>query len=135
MGAGLVARPSRQRADAPRSLSGPFGLALRHPARRPGRLGGRRCSLLGAVYGSLTQGVEDLARSNPTLEEFFRAAGQGSLVDSFLSTMLLVLALLAAAYAVVLGAAAHVRGDVRPARAAARHRVCRGPGGCSARWR
>ncbi len=82
-----------------RSLSGPFGLALR---TQRGSLVGWAVGLftLGAVYGSLTQGVEDLARSNPTLEEFFRTAGQGSLVDSFLSTMLLVLALLAAAYGV-----------------------------------
>lgn len=97
-GAGLVAgRPGNAR--APRSLSGPFGLAYR---TQRGSLVGWVVGLfvLGAVYGSLTQGVEDLARSNPTLEEFFRAAGQGSLVDSFLSTMLLVLALLAAAYAV-----------------------------------
>jgi ABC-2 type transport system permease protein len=98
LGAGLVAgRPGN--AHAPRSLSGAFGLALR---TQRGLFAGWVVGLfvLGAVYGSLTQGVEDLARDNPTLEEFFRAAGQGSLVDSFLSTMLLVLALLAAACAV-----------------------------------
>jgi ABC-2 type transport system permease protein len=98
VGAGLVAgRPGN--ATAPRSLDGAFGLAYR--TQRGGLLGWVvGLFALGAVYGSLTQGVEDLARSNPTLEEFFRAAGQGSLVDSFLSTMLLVLALLAGAYAV-----------------------------------
>ena len=97
-GAGHVA-PRPGNAHAPRSLSGPLGLALR---TQRGSLVGWAVGLfvLGAVYGSLTHGVEDLARSNPTLEEFFRAAGQGSLVDSFLSTILLVLALLAAAYAV-----------------------------------
>ena len=97
-GAGLVAgRPGR--AEAARSLSGAFGLALR--TQRPLLLGWvAGLFALGAVYGSLTQGVEDLARNNPTLEEFFRATGQGSLVDSFLATMLLVLALLAGAYAV-----------------------------------
>jgi ABC-2 type transport system permease protein len=97
-GAGLVA-PRPGNAHAPRSLSGPLGLAFR---TQRGSLVGWAVGLfvLGAVYGSLTHGVEDLARSNPTLEEFFRAAGQGSLVDSFLSTILLVLALLAAAYAV-----------------------------------
>ena len=117
-------RPGR--AEAARSLDGAFGLALR--TQRP-LLVGWAVGLfaLGAVYGSLTQGVEDLARSNPTLEEFFRAAGQGSLVDSFLATMLLVLALLAGAYAVGLGAAADLRGDLRPARAAARHRAVARP--------
>jgi ABC-2 type transport system permease protein len=98
VGAGLVAgRPGN--AHAPAWLSGPVGLAFR---TQRGSLVGWVVGLfvLGAVYGSLTQGVEDLARSNPTLEEFFRATGQGSLVDSFLSTMLLVLALLAAAHAV-----------------------------------
>ncbi|QWZ08239.1 polyketide antibiotic transporter [Nocardioides panacis] len=97
-GAGLVSgRPGR--AQAARSLSGAFGLALR--TQRPLLVGwALGLFALGAVYGSLTQGVEDLARSNPTLEEFFRASGQGSLVDSFRATMLLVLALLAGAYAV-----------------------------------
>jgi ABC-2 type transport system permease protein len=98
VGAGLVAgRPGP--AHASRSLSGALGLAYRtQRASLVGWVVG--LFVLGAVYGSLTQGVEDLARSNPTLEEFFRAAGQGSLVDSFLSTMLLVLALLTGAYAV-----------------------------------
>jgi ABC-2 type transport system permease protein len=98
VGAGLIAgRPGN--AHAPRSLSGPVGLALR---TQRGLFAGWVAGLfvLGAVYGSLTRGVEDLARSNPALEEFFRAAGRGSLVDSFLATMLLVLALLAAACAV-----------------------------------
>jgi ABC-2 type transport system permease protein len=98
VGAGLFAgRPGH--AEAPPSLGSALGLAYR---TQRGSLLGWVAGLftLGAVYGSLTQGVEDLARSNPTLEEFLRAAGRGSLVDSFLSTMLLVLALLAGAYAV-----------------------------------
>ncbi|MEO5708232.1 MAG: polyketide antibiotic transporter [Nocardioidaceae bacterium] len=98
VGAGLVAaRPGPGRA-AP-SLRGPLGLAVR---TQRGALIGWAVGLftLGAVYGSLTRSVQEMARSNPTLEKFFRTAGQGSLVDSFLSTILLVLALLAAAYGV-----------------------------------
>ena len=92
-------RPARHGGGAAFAVGGALGLACRtQRALLLGWVVG--LFALGAVYGSLTQGVEDLARSNPTLEEFFRAAGQGSLVDSFLSTMLLVLALLAGAYAV-----------------------------------
>lgn len=97
LGAGMLAeRSGNERASA--WLSGPVGLALRvQRANLVGWVLG--VFALGAVYGSLTQGVEDMARGNETLAAYFRAAGQGSLVDAFLATMLLILALLAAAYA------------------------------------
>ncbi len=97
LGGGLVAvRPGNDR--APRSLSGPFGLALRlQRANLAGWVGG--AFALGAVYGSFAQGVQDMAAGNQALEDYFRAAGQGTFVDAFLATMLLVMALLAAAYA------------------------------------
>jgi ABC-2 type transport system permease protein len=97
LGAGLVSeRPGSPAAS--RWLAGPVGLAWRtQRAYLAGWLVGM--FVLGATYGSLTQGVQDLAEGNPTLEEFFKAAGAGSIVDSFLGTMLLILALLAGAYA------------------------------------
>jgi ABC-2 type transport system permease protein len=97
VGAGLVAE-RRGPAAASARLSNAFGLAMRI---QRGMLISWVVGIaaLGLTYGSLTQSVKDLARNNPTLEKFFEAAGQGSLVDSFLSTMLLVLALLTGAYA------------------------------------
>ncbi len=101
VGAGLVAgRPGRT--EASRLLSGPVGLAFR---TQRGVLVGWMLGMLalGAVYGSLTQAVRDMARDNPTLVKFFEAAGHGTLVDSFLATMLLVLALLTGGFAVSSG--------------------------------
>jgi ABC-2 type transport system permease protein len=97
VGAGLVAE-RRGPATASARLGSGFGLAMRI---QRGMLISWVAGIaaLGLTYGSLTKGVEDLARNNPTLEKFFEAAGQGSLVDSFLATMLLVLALLTGAYA------------------------------------
>jgi ABC-2 type transport system permease protein len=97
VGSGLVAeRPGPARAS--RTLVAPVGRAFR---TQRGMLLAWVVGIaaLGVTYGSLTDSVEQLARDNPTLEKFLSAAGQGSIVDSFLATMLLVLALLAAAYA------------------------------------
>jgi ABC-2 type transport system permease protein len=41
-----------------------------------------------------------MARGNPTLSDYLSATGQGSVTDSFFATMLLILALLAGAFAV-----------------------------------
>jgi ABC-2 type transport system permease protein len=98
VGAGLVAERRGRDTATPR-LRGAMALALR---TQRGLLLAWVLGMvaLGTTYGSLTEGVEGLARDNPTLDRFLHAAGQGSLVDAFLATMLLVLALLAAAYSV-----------------------------------
>lgn len=98
VGAGLVS-PRNGSATASPMLSGPVGLAFR---LQRGLLASWAAGLLvlGVAVGSLTDAVEDMTRDNPTLEKYLAATGQGSLVDSYLSTMLLIMALLAAGFAV-----------------------------------
>lgn len=97
LGAGLVAaRPGS--ADASRWLAGPVGLAVR--LQRGSLVAWSSGVFVTAlVSGSLTREMQDLVRDNPTLASYFEAAG-GSLVDSFIGTMLLLLALTAAGFAV-----------------------------------
>ncbi|MEP7090932.1 MAG: polyketide antibiotic transporter [Nocardioidaceae bacterium] len=98
VGAGLV--PSRPgAASASRTLSGPVGTAFR---LQRGMLLAWTVGLfvLGVATGSLADTVRDMARGNPTLERYLSSTGQGSLTDTYLSTMLLVSALLSAGFAV-----------------------------------
>ncbi|MGZ4442206.1 MAG: ABC transporter permease [Nocardioidaceae bacterium] len=98
VGAGLVAaRPGN--AEAGRTLRGPVGLALR---LQRGAIVSWAAGVfvLAAVVGSLVESVRGMAADNPQLEQYFRSVGAGSIVDSFVSTMLLILGLLAAGFAV-----------------------------------
>ena len=98
VGAGLVA-PRGGRATAGGSLAGPVGLALRlQRGSLVGWAGG--LFVLALAIGSLSRAVGDMARGNATLERYLAATGQASLTDTFLSTMLLILALIAAGFAV-----------------------------------
>lgn len=98
VGAGLVA-PRAGAATASAWLSGPVGLTLRlQRGALVGWAGG--LFVLAVAVGSLTRAVGQMARGNPTLEKYLAAAGQGSLTDTYLSTMLLILALLASGFAV-----------------------------------
>jgi ABC-2 type transport system permease protein len=98
VGAGLVV-PRNGSATASPQLSGPVGLALR---LQRGLLGGWACGLflMGVAVGSLSNAVQDMARDNPTLVRYLAATGQGSLTDSYLSSMLLIMALVSAGFAV-----------------------------------
>ncbi|NUR06906.1 MAG: ABC transporter permease [Nocardioidaceae bacterium] len=98
VGAGLVA-PRNGSPTASPMLSGPVGLAFR---LQRGLLAGWALGLfaLSAGMGSLSREVGDMARDNPTLEKYLQATGQASLTDTFFSTMLLIMALLACAFAV-----------------------------------
>lgn len=98
VGSGLVAaKPGPARAS--RALSGPVGLAFRLQR-------GAIVSWVSGVFvlafvtGSLTSEVQDMAGENPQLEKYLMSTGQGSLVDSYLATMLAILALVAAGFAV-----------------------------------
>ena len=98
VGAGLVA----PRPGAPvggRLMSSAFGLAVR---QQRGAVVAWAVGVLALAVaeGSLADVVQSLARDNPTLEKYLNATGQGSLVDAYLSTILLVLGLLTAAFAV-----------------------------------
>ena len=98
VGAGIVT-PRNGAAAASRLLSGPVGLAFR--LQRGALLGwAGAVFLLGIAVGSLSQTVSDMAKNNPVLADYLAAAGSGSLSDTFFASMLLILALLAAAFAV-----------------------------------
>ncbi len=79
-------------------LRGPVGLAL--VLQRSTLLAWTAGMLvLATLTGTLSRAMEDLARGNPLLEEYFLQTGRGTLTDSFLSVMLLILALLTSGFA------------------------------------
>jgi ABC-2 type transport system permease protein len=98
VGAGLVS-PRDGSATASPQLSGPVGLAFR---LQRGMLAGWAGGLfvLGVGVGSLSNAVQEMARDNPTLERYLEATGQGSLTETYLSSMLLIMSLLSAGFAV-----------------------------------
>jgi ABC-2 type transport system permease protein len=98
VGAGLVAsRPGPPAASG--ALGGPIGLALR--LQRGSILGWSfGMFVMAAATGSLSREMQQMAKSNQQLEDYFKSTGAGSLVDSFFSSMLLILALAAAGFAV-----------------------------------
>jgi ABC-2 type transport system permease protein len=97
-GSGLV--PQRVgRESAPRSLSGPFGLALR--LQRSQVLGwSAGVVALGFFYGVVADQAEQMLEDNPELEDFFAQLGQGSVTDAFLSVAILMVGLLAGGFLV-----------------------------------
>jgi ABC-2 type transport system permease protein len=98
LGAGIVpARPGPP--EAAPALSSPVGLARR---LQRGSIIGWMAGMFvgGAATGLFTEDIEEMVEGNETLAEVMEAAGQGSLVEMYLSTMLLILGLLAAGYAV-----------------------------------
>lgn len=103
----LPARPGP--AFAPRSLSGPFGLAWR--LQRTTLLGwttGFLCA--GAVFGGIAQGASDLVGGNQQTREIVeRMGGQQGLTEAFLATMAGLLGMVASLYAA--GAVLRLRGE------------------------
>ncbi|MCX5444494.1 ABC transporter permease [Streptomyces nigrescens] len=103
----LPARPGP--ALAPRSLSGPFGLAWR--LQRTTLLGwaaGFLCA--GAVFGGIAEGASDLVGGNQQTREIVeRMGGQQGLTDAFLATMAGLLGMVASLYAA--GAVLRLRGE------------------------
>jgi ABC-2 type transport system permease protein len=97
IGAGLVPPRRGPRVAAP-GLGRPFGLALR---LQRGSLIGWTLGLFltGAAYGWVANDVEALVGDNETLREVIARAGGASLTDSYLSTSLLMMALIATGYA------------------------------------
>jgi ABC-2 type transport system permease protein len=113
VGAGLVA-PRRGPAEAKAGLGTPFGLAVR--LQRGSLVGwGSGVLALGLVYGSVANDVEDFVAD---LDESVRdiiARGGASIVDSFLGTTLLILALIGSGFAV--GAVQRLRSEETALRA------------------
>ncbi|ADB29591.1 Putative exporter of polyketide antibiotics- like protein [Kribbella flavida DSM 17836] len=97
VGAGLL-RARLGRPTAPRSLSSPFGLAVRQ--QRTSVIGWAIGLLVFAVpTGSLSDSVTEAALENPDMAEVFTANGQEP-TDGFYATMAMFFALLIAAFAV-----------------------------------
>ena len=107
LGSGIVAaRPGPAQASA--ALTNPVGLAWR--LQRSSIIGWTAGTFIGgAAFGSFSREVQTMVESNPELAEFFAQSGQGSLVDSFLSSVVLIMSLVAAGFAV--SSALRLRGE------------------------
>ncbi|MEO3782341.1 ABC transporter permease [Actinocorallia sp. B10E7] len=108
LGAGML--PERLGpADAAPRLAGPFSLAWRlHGRTLYGWLAG--FAALGAVYGGFAGGVQDMIADNPDLRQIFtRLGGEGGLVDAYFASVMGILGVIAAAYAVA--AASRLRSE------------------------
>ncbi len=104
-GSGLVPeRPGPE--GASRYLAGAMGLGWRV---RRGSVAGWAAGLfgLGALTGGLATSVEDAVEENPTLVDYLEAASGTSLLDAYVATMAMILALVTGGFAVW---AAHHRG-------------------------
>ena len=114
LGGGLV--PTRLGpARAPRSLGSAFGLAWR---LHRGMLIGWTLSMfvLGAVYGALARGVEQMLEANPALQRIIsQMGGAGTIVDVYLASILGIIALFSAIY--VVQATLRLRGEETALRA------------------
>lgn len=97
-GSGLVTE-RRGPARARRSLAGPVGLGWRV---RRGAVAGWAAGLLGlgALSGALGTSVEDALEDNPTLVDYLEATSGTSLLDAYLATMAMILALVSGGFAV-----------------------------------
>lgn len=107
LGGGLV--PQRLgRPEAPPSLSGTFGLALRlHRGSLIGWAAG--LAVLGFFMGIVATEAETLIGDNPEFSDFFVQFGEQSLVDAFLATSVMLLALAGSGFTV--SAVLRLRGE------------------------
>jgi len=97
-GAGLV-RPGPGAPVASGALRSPLGLALR--LQRGTLLGwGAGLLALGAAYGSFARDVGDLLDTSAQVEDFFSRAGGASIIDSYLATVISILALLGTGFTI-----------------------------------
>ncbi|SQD94288.1 putative exporter of polyketide antibiotics-like protein [Parafrankia sp. Ea1.12] len=99
LGAGLLPdRPGR--AGATPALRSPLAVAWRlHRGLFSAWIAG--FALLGAVFGGVANGVGDLVGDNPTLRDVFtRLGGRSAIVDAYLASVMSIMAMLAAGYAI-----------------------------------
>ncbi len=98
VGAGLVPPRPGPPVAAP-SLGQPLGLALR---LQRGSLVGWSAGLflIGVVYGSIANNVEDFVGHNRAMRDVIAETGGASLTDSYLARALLIAALVSAGYAI-----------------------------------
>jgi ABC-2 type transport system permease protein len=106
-GAGLIApRPGPPAAS--RWFDRPIGLAVRQQ-RGAILWWGVAVLVTGITYGSIANSIDEFIADNEAMADFLASAGGASLVDSYLSTSLVILALVAAGAA--LQCALRVRGE------------------------
>ncbi|TDD35286.1 ABC transporter permease [Actinomadura sp. KC06] len=99
LGAGLV-RPRPGPATASPLLSTPLGLALR--LQRAALLWWSLAMLItGLMYGSLVSSVEDMAADSGTVRDWIQDVPGGSIVDSWLTIIVSVLAMFVSVYAIL----------------------------------
>ena len=93
-GSGMVAPTAGPPTAAP-SLRSPLALALR---MHRGVIGwwALATSVLGVVYGSLVQSIEEFIGDNEAIADMMASLGGASLTDSYLATSLVIIALMAA---------------------------------------
>jgi ABC-2 type transport system permease protein len=99
IGAGLLpTRPGP--ASAAPSLRTPLALAWRlHRSLLAAWTAG--FAVLGVVFGGVAEGIGDMGQDNQNLQDIFaRLGGRGALIDSFLASVMALLGLIAAGYAV-----------------------------------
>jgi ABC-2 type transport system permease protein len=98
IGAGLVP-PRPGPATASPALGSPLGVALR--LQRGSLIAWSFGILLtGVAYGSVGNDIQDLLGDNEALNDMIARAGGGDIVDSFLATSLLMLALMGSGFAI-----------------------------------
>ncbi|HSM02320.1 MAG TPA: ABC transporter permease [Acidimicrobiia bacterium] len=100
VGSGVLEQRPGPAVASPR-LGSPFGLAWRiHRGLLFGWAAG--FAVLGAVYGSVAEGVGDLLRDNPELRDIFERMGgvEAQIIDLYLAAVMGVLGLIGAAYAI-----------------------------------
>lgn len=98
LGSGFIGnRPGRARAA--RSLTDPFGFALR---LQRGLIGIWVIGLFttGYVFGIIADDVDAMARDNPQFAEVFAQMGRGSITDSYLATAMAMLGLMAGGFGI-----------------------------------
>jgi ABC-2 type transport system permease protein len=97
-GAGLVAPRAGAAAAGPR-LASPLGLAVR--LQRASVLGwAMGVGVTSFFYGIVADQAESMIRDNPDLGDFFAQLGGASITDAFLSTSVLILALMATGFTI-----------------------------------
>ena len=92
-GAGMVAPTPGPTRAAP-GLSSPLGLAVRLH-RGAAAWWAVSVLILGLVYGSLAESIDDFIGDNEAIGDILAASGAATLTDSYLSTSLLIIALIA----------------------------------------
>ncbi len=107
LGAGIVP-PRPGPANAGRSLGSVVGLSWR--LQRGSIIGWvAGIFVMGLLFGSFTESIQGMIEDNPTFAEYFEQTGAASIVDSYLATAMLMLAIGASGFA--LASALRMRGE------------------------